>query len=64
MSPDNIGGRTFCGIPLGTAASGGHICLDYTGAGLPAQAQLDAHAEPMRGWSGRPTGSARGPGSS
>jgi selenocysteine lyase/cysteine desulfurase len=28
---------------------GGHVYLDYTGAGLPAQAQLRAHAERMRG---------------
>ena len=28
---------------------GGHVYLDYTGAGLPAQAQLNAHAERMRG---------------
>jgi selenocysteine lyase/cysteine desulfurase len=27
----------------------GHVYLDYTGAGLPAQAQLIAHAERMRG---------------
>jgi selenocysteine lyase/cysteine desulfurase len=26
-----------------------HVYLDYAGAGLPAQAQLDAHAERMRG---------------
>jgi len=25
--------------------AGGHVYLDYTGAGLPAQAQLDAHAD-------------------
>ncbi len=29
--------------------AGGHVYLDYAGAGLPAQAQLDAHAERMRG---------------
>ena len=29
--------------------AGGHVYLDYTGAGLPAQAQLRAHAERMRG---------------
>jgi len=29
--------------------AGGHIYLDYTGAGLPAQAQLAAHAERIRG---------------
>ena len=29
--------------------AGGQVYLDYTGAGLPAQAQLDAHAEWMRG---------------
>jgi selenocysteine lyase/cysteine desulfurase len=29
--------------------AGGHVYLDYTGAGLPAQAQLDAHAERIRG---------------
>jgi selenocysteine lyase/cysteine desulfurase len=29
--------------------AGGHVYLDYTGAGLPAQAQLIAHAERMRG---------------
>src|SRR5271166_4394451 len=29
--------------------AGGHVYLDYTGAGLPAQAQLAAHAERMRG---------------
>jgi selenocysteine lyase/cysteine desulfurase len=28
---------------------GGHVYLDYTGAGLPAQAQLTAHAERLRG---------------
>jgi len=28
---------------------GGHVYLDYTGAGLPAQAQLNAHAERIRG---------------
>ena len=28
---------------------GGHVYLDYTGAGLPAQAQLAAHAERIRG---------------
>jgi selenocysteine lyase/cysteine desulfurase len=28
---------------------GGHIYLDYAGAGLPAQAQLGAHAERIRG---------------
>src|SRR5215472_10682200 len=28
--------------------AGGHDYLDYTGAGLPAQAQLNAHAERMR----------------
>jgi selenocysteine lyase/cysteine desulfurase len=28
---------------------GGHLYLDYTGAGLPAEAQLAAHAERMRG---------------
>ena len=27
----------------------GHVYLDYTGAGLPAQAQLHAHAERIRG---------------
>jgi len=27
----------------------GHVYLDYTGAGLPAQAQLSAHAERIRG---------------
>ncbi|MGD0608919.1 MAG: aminotransferase class V-fold PLP-dependent enzyme [Streptosporangiaceae bacterium] len=27
----------------------GHVYLDYTGAGLPAQAQLTAHAERVRG---------------
>src|ERR1700687_5279472 len=27
--------------------AGGHVYLDYTGAGLPAQAQLPAHAERM-----------------
>jgi hypothetical protein len=27
------------------AAAGGHVYLDYTGAGLPAQAQLAAHGE-------------------
>ena len=27
--------------------AGGHVYLDYTGAGLPAQAQLSAHAERM-----------------
>ena len=29
--------------------TGGHVYLDYTGAGLPAQVQLAAHAERMRG---------------
>ena len=29
--------------------AGGHVYLDYSGAGLPAQAQLAAHAERMRG---------------
>ena len=29
--------------------TGRHVYLDYAGAGLPAQAQLDAHAERMRG---------------
>ena len=29
--------------------AGRHIYLDYTGAGLPAQAQLSAHAERIRG---------------
>src|SRR5690349_19752547 len=29
--------------------AGGHVYLDYTGAGLPAQVQLRAHAERMRG---------------
>ena len=29
--------------------AGGHVYLDYTGAGLPAQAQLSAHADRMRG---------------
>src|SRR5712692_310026 len=29
--------------------AGGHVYLDYTGAGLPAQAQLSAHAGRMRG---------------
>ena len=29
--------------------AGGHVYLDYAGAGLPAQAQLDAHAKRMRG---------------
>ncbi len=29
--------------------SGGHVYLDYAGAGLPASAQLAAHAERMRG---------------
>jgi selenocysteine lyase/cysteine desulfurase len=29
--------------------AGGHVYLDYTGAGLPAQAQLTAHAERVRG---------------
>src|SRR5258708_32651975 len=29
--------------------AGGHIYLDYTGAGLPAEAQLRAHAERIRG---------------
>jgi len=28
--------------------AGGHVYLDYTGAGLPAQAQLAAHAERIR----------------
>jgi selenocysteine lyase/cysteine desulfurase len=28
--------------------AGGHVYLDYTGAGLPTQAQLAAHAERMR----------------
>jgi selenocysteine lyase/cysteine desulfurase len=28
--------------------AGGHVYLDYTGAGLPAQAQVAAHAERMR----------------
>ena len=35
--------------------AGGHVYLDYAGAGLPAQAQLAAHAERMRGrWLGNP----------
>jgi selenocysteine lyase/cysteine desulfurase len=29
--------------------AGGHVYLDYGGAGLPAQVQLDAHAQRMRG---------------
>jgi selenocysteine lyase/cysteine desulfurase len=29
--------------------AGGHVYLDYAGAGLPAQAQISAHAERMRG---------------
>jgi selenocysteine lyase/cysteine desulfurase len=29
--------------------AGGHVYLDYTGAGLPAQAQLALHAERIRG---------------
>ena len=29
--------------------AGGHVYLDYAGAGLPAQAQLAAHAKRMRG---------------
>jgi selenocysteine lyase/cysteine desulfurase len=29
--------------------AGGHVYLDYAGAGLPAQAQLAAHADRMRG---------------
>ncbi len=29
--------------------AGGHVYLDYAGAGLPAQAQLGAHAERIRG---------------
>ena len=29
--------------------AGGHVYLDYTGAGLPAHAQLAAHAKRMRG---------------
>ena len=29
--------------------AGGHVYLDYTGAGLPAQAQLTAHTERVRG---------------
>ena len=29
--------------------AGGHVYLDYAGAGLPAQAQLAAHAERIRG---------------
>ena len=29
--------------------AGGHVYLDYTGAGLPARAQLAAHAERLRG---------------
>jgi len=29
--------------------AGGHVYLDYTGAGLPARAQLAAHAERIRG---------------
>ena len=29
--------------------AGGHVYLDYAGAGLPAQAQLTAHAERVRG---------------
>jgi len=29
--------------------AGGHVYLDYTGAGLPAQAQLTAHAKRIRG---------------
>jgi selenocysteine lyase/cysteine desulfurase len=29
--------------------AGGHVYLDYTGAGLPAQAQLAAHAERIQG---------------
>jgi selenocysteine lyase/cysteine desulfurase len=29
--------------------AGSHVYLDYTGAGLPAQAQLDAHTARMHG---------------
>src|SRR5271155_2228341 len=29
--------------------TGGHVYLDYAGAGLPAQAQLGAHAERIAG---------------
>ena len=29
--------------------AGAHVYLDYTGAGLPAQAQLCAHAERVNG---------------
>jgi len=29
--------------------AGGHVYLDYSGAGLPAQAQVAAHAERIRG---------------
>src|SRR5690349_24979984 len=29
--------------------AGGHVYLDYTGAGLPAQAQLNGHADRIRG---------------
>src|SRR5215469_4501534 len=29
--------------------AGGHVYLDYTGAGLPAQSQLTTHAERIRG---------------
>ena len=29
--------------------AGGHVYLDYAGAGLPAQAQISAHAERVRG---------------
>lgn len=29
--------------------AGGHVCLDYTGASLPAKTQLAAHAERMLG---------------
>jgi selenocysteine lyase/cysteine desulfurase len=29
--------------------AGGHVYLDYTGAGLAAQSQLDAHADRLRG---------------
>ncbi len=35
--------------------AGGHVYLDYAGAGLPAQARLAAHAERMPGpWLGNP----------
>lgn len=39
----------------------GHIYLDYTGAGLVADAQLRAHADRLRGkcWSARRTHSGR-----